>query len=77
MKYRLLEKPRQVETIARGQAIRELRKLRQRFGGSGWRKLKGFARVELPNGRIHEAEVHWYECHGVGRRMIKVKRLLD
>lgn len=25
----------------------------------------------------HEAEVHWYEAHGVGRREIKIKRLLD
>jgi len=52
-------------------------RLRKLFGGQRWRKLKGLARVELPSGRIREAEVHWYECHGIGRRLIKVKKLLD
>ena len=42
-----------------------------------WRKLKGIGRVELLNGCVHLAELHWYEAHGVGRRMMKVKRLLD
>lgn len=77
MKYRLLEEPAQIEVIATGQAIREVKLLRRRFGGRNWRKLKGVARVELPNGRTRLAEIHWYECHGVGRRMIKVKQLLD
>lgn len=77
MEFRLLEEPSETELIARGRAIRELPLLRRRFGGRNWRKLKGVARVELPSGRARRAEVHWYECHGVGRRMMKVKRLLD
>lgn len=77
MEYRLLDEPSQVEVIAQGRGIRELPLLLRRFGGRNWRKLKGVARVEMPSGRIRRAEVHWYECHGVGRRMMKVKRLLD
>jgi hypothetical protein len=33
--------------------------------------------VRFPNGVVRMAEVHWYEAHGVGRRKMKVKRVLD
>ena len=36
----------------------------------------GIARVRLPDGVVCEAEVHWYEATGIGRREVKVKRLL-
>jgi hypothetical protein len=77
VEYRLLAGPSRVEVVAKGRAIREIELLRQRFGGRNWRKLKGVATVELPSGRARRAEVHWYECHGVGRRMMKVKKLLE
>ena len=67
----------EIETIASGREIRELRRLRKAYGGKRWRKLKGLARVRLPNGRIARAEVHWYEAHGVGKKEIKIKRLLE
>lgn len=66
-----------IETIARRFSIRELKSLRERYGGDNWRKLKGNAYVELTDGQIHYAELHWYECHGISKRKIKVKRLLD
>jgi len=47
------------------------------FGGHRWRKRKGTASIRFPNGEIHKAEVHWYEAHGIGRRKMKVKRILD
>jgi hypothetical protein len=65
------------ETIARGNSIRELQTLRKRFGGENWRKLKGEVEVELVNGEIRLAEIHWYECHGIGKKKMKIKRLLD
>jgi len=40
------------------------------------RKRKGVVLVRLPDGFVAEAEVHWYEATGVGRREVKVKRLL-
>ncbi len=65
------------ETIARGSSIRELQSLRDKFGGDNWRKIKGEAEVELLNGEIRLAEIHWYECHGIGKKKLKIKRLLD
>lgn len=66
-----------VETIARGQGIRDLKRLRRNYGKGQWRKVKGIARVRLPSGRIRLAELHWYEAHGIGKREIKRKRYLD
>lgn len=66
-----------VETIARGQGIRDLKRLRRNYGKGQWRKVKGIARVRLPSGRIRLAELHWYAAHGIGKREIKRKRYLD
>jgi hypothetical protein len=66
-----------VETIARRFSIRELQNLRSKYGGGSWRKLKGKASVELDDGTIRYAELHWYECHGIGKREMKIKFLLD
>jgi len=51
--------------------------LKARYGGRRRRKLKGFGTIRLPNGSVRKAEVHWYEAHGVGKRKMKIKRLLD
>lgn len=67
----------EVELIARRFSIDELKLLRRKYGGRNWRKLKGTAQVELYEGEIRSAELHWYECHGIGKRKIKIKRLLD
>lgn len=66
-----------IEVIAKRFGIRELKDLREKYGGDNWRKLKGNAYIELTDGQIRYAELHWYECHGIGKRKIKVKRLLD
>jgi hypothetical protein len=63
-----------VETIAFGRGIRELRRLEKAYGKGRWRKKKGIARIRLADGSIHTAEVHWYEAHGIGRKEAKVKR---
>jgi len=69
---------RAIETIAFGRAIRQLRRLRRRYGTGRWRKRKGIARVRLRDGTVHKAEIHWYEAHGIGRREMKLKfPLLD
>ncbi len=67
----------EVETIASGRGIKTLPRLRKRYGGKRWRKLKGVATVRLASNRVRRAEVHWYEAHGVGRRGWKIKRFLD
>ena len=66
-----------IETIAVGGRIREIMRLRKQYGSGRWRKLKGIARVRLSNGNVRTAEVHWYEAHGIGRKKMKIKRLLD
>ena len=75
--FQLLGAVKEIELIAVNLSIRERRKLKARFGGSRWRKLKGVALVRFPNGEVRRAELHWYEAHGVGRRKMKVKRILD
>jgi hypothetical protein len=65
-----------VENIAAGRGIRELRRLEKSYGKGQWRKKKGVARVRLSDGSIQTAEVHWYEAHGIGRKEAKIKRLI-
>jgi hypothetical protein len=67
----------ETETIAAGPSIRELARLRERYGAGRWSKVKGVATVRLASGRIRGVELHWYEAHGVGKRKIKIKRYLD
>lgn len=66
-----------VTTIATGRAIRELDRLVRVYGPGRWRKRKGLATVRLLDGNLYRAEVHWYEAHGVGRKELKVKRILQ
>lgn len=75
--FELLSELSDIETIAVGTGIRDLPRLRRLYGKGRWRKMKGVARVRLRNGRIHLAELHWYEAHGIGRKEIKRKRNLD
>ena len=75
--FELLSGITNIETIAVNLSIRERDKLKARFGGRRWRKLKGVALIRFPNDEVRRAELHWYEAHGVGRRKMKVKRVLD
>ncbi|HEV8641166.1 MAG TPA: hypothetical protein VGV13_08720 [Methylomirabilota bacterium] len=78
MDFEVVGPVRNIETIAAGRAIKELRRLRRRYGKGRWRKRKGIATVRLQDETIHKAEVHWYEAHGIGRREMKIKfPLLD
>ena len=67
----------EIETIAVGGRIRDIMRVRKQFGPGRWRKLKGVASVRLESGRICRAEIHWYEAHGIGRKKMKIKRILD
>jgi len=77
LRIRVVGSIRAVETIASGRGLREWRRLKRSYGGSWWRKLKGIATVRLPDGSLARAEVHWYEAHGIGRRELKIKKLLS
>lgn len=75
VEFELLGEIREVETIATGRGIHVLETLNRLYGRGNWRKLEGFASVRLPDGTIAEAEVHWFEAHGIGKRRMKIKRL--
>ena len=77
MRFELIGEIRDIQTYAIGGSIRECRRLARRFGHGRWRKRKGVGLVRLTTGRIATAELHWYETHGIGRRKLKIKRLLD
>lgn len=77
MHFEIIGHIESVETIAVGGRIREIMRLRKRFGAGQWKKLKGIARLRLASGVVRKAEVHWYEAHGIGRRKIKIKRFLE
>jgi hypothetical protein len=64
-----------VQTIASGRGIRELRQLEKAYGKGHWRKKRGVARVRLVDGSVHTAGIHWYEAHGFGRKETKIERL--
>lgn len=65
-----------IQVIASGRSVFSRRMLSRRFGSGRWRKMKGVASVELDDGRIVLAELHWYEAHGRGRHMLKIKRVI-
>ncbi len=77
MHFRVLGEIADIETIATASGIREIARLRRRYGRGRWRKRKGIARVVLDDGAVRRAELHWYEATGIGRRELKLKRYLD
>ncbi len=56
--------------------MKNLNRLNKIYGKANWRKLKGIYYVELEDSTVFEAEVHWYEGHGIGKKEIKIKRYL-
>jgi len=77
MNFEIISEITEIEVIAVGRKIRELTRLRRKYGLGRWRKLKGVAQVRLRSGRIRLAELHWYEAHSIGRKQMKRKRYLD
>ena len=73
MDFQIIGSIRDVETIAIGRQVRDLARLRRAYGKARWRKMKGRATVKLRDGTVRQAEVHWYEAHGIGRRELKLK----
>lgn len=77
MHFHILGRITHVETFAAGSGIREIPRLRKIYGKGRWRKRKGVARVRLDDGSVHLAEIHWYEATGIGKRELKIKRLIE
>lgn len=77
MKFEIVGRITDVQVIASGPGVRLRRYLRKMYGAGRWRKLKGIAKVRLPNGALRKVELHWYEAHGIGRKDLKIKRYLE
>lgn len=77
MHFEIVSDIRDAKTIARGNGIRELKRLLRIYGKGRWRKRKGFATIRMPDGSTREAEIHWYEATGIGKREFKLKRILE
>ena len=76
MDFEIIDPIHDIETVAVNTSIRDLDRLKKMYGNGWWRKLKGIARVRLSDGAMCEAELHWYEAHGIGKREMKIKKLL-
>ena len=75
--FELLGPITKIETIARGKEIRTLKSLEATYKPGKWRKLKGLAKIKiLGDNAPCVAELHWYELHGFGKRLMKVKRVV-
>lgn len=77
MYFEIVGDIQKVETIAVGGRIRDIMRLRRKYGAGRWRKLRGRAKVRLADGKLRLAEVHWYEAHAIGQKHMKIKRFLD
>lgn len=77
MNFEIIGEITDIEVITVGNSIHDLPRLRKVYGQGQWRKLKGTALIQLSNGRIRLAELHWYEAHGIGKKEIKRKHYLD
>ena len=73
MDFEIVSEITGTQKIATGVGVRDRARLRKQYGKFRWRKLKGFAKVRLPDGRIRLAEVYWYEAHGIGKKKFKLK----
>lgn len=72
--FEIVSKISEIETIKRGHGINVLPFLIRKYGdnASSWRKKKGKATIKQ-FGVLFDAELHWYEAHGVGRVNAKIK----
>ena len=77
MYFKIIGKIEEIEIIAISGRIYDIMRLHNQYGPGRWRKLKGIATIQHANGSTCQAEIHWYEAHGIGRRKMKIKRLLD
>ena len=76
MTFTILVDISEAEVIAVGTSVHDRRRLVRLYGRGRWRKMKGRATVQLMDGTICEAEIHWYEAHGIGKKEFKFKKPL-
>jgi hypothetical protein len=76
MNFEILSDITEIKTIAAGRGVHIRRYLERAYGKGRWRKMKGMATIQLENGVVCEAEIHWFEAHDIGRKDFKIKRVI-
>ena len=66
-----------IETIAEGNAIRDLPRSQGRTAQVGGESAKASRQSSWLPGPYIAYELHWYEAHGIGRKELKIKRYLE
>ena len=74
--FEILGNIRNIEAIAAGRGVYIRRHLERTYGKGRWRKMKGMATVRLADRTVCQAEIHWFEAHGIGRKDFKIKRVI-
>ena len=74
--FEIISEIRDLEMIAAGRGVYIRRYLERTYGKGRWRKMKGIGTVQMDDGEICEAEIHWFEAHGIGRKDFKIKRVI-
>ncbi len=72
--FELVSRIEKIEPIAQGRGIRVLPHLLKQYGGkpAAWKKKKGRATIRQ-FGHLYDAELHWFEAHGIGKVNMKIK----
>ena len=76
MEFEILSEIGDIDIVAAGRGVYIRRYLERTYGKGRWRKMKGLATVQFADGSICEAEIHWFESHGIGRTDFKIKRVI-
>jgi hypothetical protein len=76
MALEILSEIKDVEVIATDRDAHMRRYVDRIYGAGRWRKMKAIATVRLADGTICQAEIRWFEAHGIGRKDFKVKRVI-
>lgn len=76
MNFEIIGDVKDIEVIASGNGIKDIARLRKYYGKGRWRKLKGIATIKINKREVLNAEIHWYEAHGIGKKEFKIKRFI-
>ena len=75
--FEILGEIMKIETIAAESSVHIRRHLERAYGAGNWLKRKGIASIRLADGTIRQAEIHWFEAHGIGRKDFKIKKVIQ
>ena len=77
MYFEIIGEIEDVEAIAIGRSIRDIARLRKRYGSGSLAKTEGKGDRSSEKWLERQAEIHWYEAHGIGKVKFKIEQFLD